>query len=203
MPNMDPFDERENGPSVYGKLQWSLIHFNILLIWLIYCNAENVVALGYVACVCEILSCSMTRWLSFGGYMWYAMLGSCGWMPYAKFDENLCLIRSVWSEEFVFQVDLWSKQDAELRVFCLLLLSVVTDAKWACRDCCCPLLLLYYYSVDAKKTQLYGVDSKWLMCADERHRIGSESFYTNQVKCELVWGERFWDPKKDVLTAKH
>ena len=170
MPNGDPFDERENGPSVYGKLQWSLIHFNIFLIWVIYCNAENFVALGYVACVFEILSCSMTRWLSFGGYMWYAMLGSCGWVPYAKVDENFCLLRSVWSEEFVFYVDLWFRQDCWAQGILPVVAVCCYRCKWACRDCCFPLLLLNYYSVDAKKT-LFGVDLEWMICANERHRI--------------------------------
>ena len=104
----------ENGSSVYGILQWSLIHFNICLICLIYCNAENAVALGYAACVFEML---VALW----GVDWVlvatcdnphsAVVAGCR-MP--KVDEHLCLLRWVWSDEFdsggfVVQTRCWAQ----------------------------------------------------------------------------------------------
>ena len=47
-----------------------------------------------------------------------------------KVDDHLCLLNECDLMSLIL-VDLWYKQDAELEVFCLLLLSAAADAKRA------------------------------------------------------------------------
>ena len=47
-----------------------------------------------------------------------------------KVDDHLCLLNEC-DLMILILVDLWYKQDAELEVFCLLLLSAAVDAKRA------------------------------------------------------------------------
>ena len=72
----------------------------------------------------------MKSGLSFGGSMCephWAVEAGCR-MP--KVDDHLCLLNEC-DLMILIMVDLWYKQDAELEVFCLLLLSAAVDAKRA------------------------------------------------------------------------
>ena len=173
-----------------------LIHFNICLIWLISCNAENAC---YEACVFEMLvalwrvdwvlvvTCDKPHW---------AVEAGCR-MP--KVDDHLCLLNEC-DLMILILVDLWYKQDAELEVFCLLLLSAAVDAKRAwdivvAHFCCC--ISFGECWVDPTLTSWVLLDNMWQWTLQG-------SYFSIQPKSKLNWFEgRVCDPMKDVLRAKH
>ena len=130
----------ENGPSAaeYGISQLSSIHFNICLIWLICCNAENAC---YEACVFEMLVALWRVDWVWWFHVW-ATLGSRGWMPYAKSWWPLMLVEWVRSDDFdsggsMVQTRCWTRGILPIVAVCC------CGHKTSLRHCCCPLLLLH------------------------------------------------------------
>ena len=115
-----------------------LIHFNICLIWLICCNAENAC---YKACVFEMLVALWRVDWVWWFHVW-ATLGSRGWMPYAKSWWPLMLVEWVRSDDFdsggsVVQTRCWTRGILPIVAVCC------CGHKTSLRHCCCPLLLLH------------------------------------------------------------
>ena len=188
----------ENGPSasVYGIPQLSSIHFNICLIWLISCNAENAC---YEACVFEML---VALWR----VDWVLVVPCVGHIGQLRLDAvcqklmttYACWMSAIWWFWFWWICGTNKMLNSRYFAYCCCLLLRTQNE---------PETLLLPTSAVALSFGECWVDPtlrSWVLLDDMCRWTAQGSYFSIQPKSNLNWFEgRVCDPMKDVLRAKH